>query len=45
MTIKDADEDSELRQEAKQWLVDAVGQLRSTMYPVLEELWDMDEWD
>lgn len=45
MTIKDADEDSELRQEAKHWLVDAVSRLRGTMYPVLEELWDMDEWD
>ena len=33
------------RQAAKQWLVDAVGQLRGAMYPVLEELWDMEEWD
>lgn len=45
MTIEEVDEDPELRQEAKQWLVDAVGQLRGAMYPVLEELWDMEEWD
>ena len=40
-----ADEDPERRQEAKQWLVDTVGRLRVAMYPVLEELWDMAEWD
>ena len=45
MTIKDVDEDSKLRQEAKHWLVDAVSRLRGTMYPVLDELWDMEEWD
>ncbi|GEM_PF-3115614 len=38
MTIEEADEDPERRQEAKQWLVDAVGRLRGAMYPVLEEL-------
>ena len=27
------------------WLVDAVGRLREVMYPVLEELWDMEDWD
>ena len=45
MTIKEADEDSERRQEAQRWLIDAVCQLRDAMYPVLEELWSMDEWD
>ena len=45
MTIKDADEDSELRQEARHWLVDAVSRLRGAMHPVLDELWDMEEWN
>ena len=45
MTIEEIDEDPERRQEAKQWLVDAVGRLRGAMYPVLEELWAMEEWD
>ncbi len=45
MTIEEVDQDPERRQEAKQWLVDAVDRLRDAMYPVLEELWDMDEWD
>jgi len=37
--------DDELRQEAKKWLVDSLVRLRGAMYPVLEEIWDMDEWD
>ncbi|MXV99360.1 MAG: DUF4268 domain-containing protein [Acidimicrobiaceae bacterium] len=45
MTIEEADEDSEQRQEAKRWLIDAVCRLRGAMSPVLEELWDMEEWD
>ena len=45
LTIEMVDEDSERRQEAKRWLIDAVVRLRGTMNPVLEELWDMDEWD
>lgn len=45
MTIEAADEDSEQWQEAKRWLIDAICRLRGAMYPVLDELWDMDEWD
>lgn len=45
MTIEEADEDPERRQEAKQWLVDAMGRLRGAMYPVLEDLWAMEKRD
>ena len=45
LSIDDAIDNDQSRQNAKVWLVDALVRLRDVMYPVLEELWSMDEWD
>lgn len=42
LSIVDADDNQLTR--ARVWLVDTLVRLRTAMHPVLEELWDMEEW-